>query len=245
MRCGNVTAFESSESMTLSIDVSGGRSARSVLWPLLVLSCLLAGTRSISAAEVARNEDSAVLPLKASSFPLNGVRVPIVLSLHGAMATPGGPTAFAAESVLYTEEALASGAEQAPGAEAARDIMRYAVDTVLGVCLGRDNDKCRTNVAAVFDLMNQKGLTAAMFAEFRAVRNNMYFYVVAPNFLLAKNILSTRRPCAEWDKMAGDTTPVPDLLRNADLELGTRNNVAERKELKSLTDRYKKNCSAA
>ena len=146
--------------------------------------------------------------------------------------------------MLYTEEASASGAEQAPGAEAAREIMRYAVDTVLGVCLGRDNDKCRTNVAAVFDRMNANGLTAAMFAEFRAVRNNMYFYVVAPNFLLAKNILSKRRSCADWDKMAGDTTPVPGLIKNADLELGKVGNVAERNELKSLTDRYKK-CSTA
>jgi hypothetical protein len=216
------------------------RSAQSTGW-LVVVLCLLAGTRAIASTEPADGsiEDAAV-PLEGRAISYGIAIVPGIPAPRVAPIPFARTSAFRTEAAsLYTDEALAKSADQLPGAESAQAIMRFAVDTILGECLGLDTAKCRADVAVVFNRMQTSQLTAGMWADFKAVRNNMYFYVVAPSLLLAKNILRTKASCAEWDKQARDVAPLAELLRNAGLELGQRQNLSERKELEALNARYK------
>src|SRR5205814_7162607 len=130
--------------------------------------------------------------------------VPSLFAADGVVA----PDSDAALDPMYDAVVGADGAVvdagdgQFPGAASVRALFKDAQDKVLGPCL-RNSDSCRRGAADLLARMKGQGATVERWAaDWEPVRNNMYFYLIAPSLRLAKAIVGTQGGCGEWRGMA-------------------------------------------
>ena len=210
------------------------RSVQSAVWPGVVLLCSLVGNPSLQAADVGGSPD----------------RVPD--AEYGSVDRASNPEYGSADgapdseydAAAHPDETLLDSSEQVPGAYSARNILREAQDKVLGPCL-RNSESCRSTAAEFLARLKGQGMTVEVWALFQPIRNNMYFYLMAPSLRLAQAIVKSRGSCDDWQIMAaGAGVPLQGLIRDAALEVGGRTALPESKELRTLQALLRSRCAS-
>lgn len=111
-----------------------------------------------------------------------------------------------------------------------RDANRF-----LALCIGNKYEACRAEAKTIAQSLERQGLTVATWAHLAPIRNNMYFYLLAPRFRNASAIARQGSGCAQWGALAAsDKTSLRDLLSDAVQEVGRQTGAPESKELKRL-----------
>lgn len=208
------------------------RSVQSAVWPGLVLLCSLVGGPSLYAADVGGSAD------RAPDSEHDSVDRASNSEFGAADSAPD----FEYDAAAYPDEPLLDNSEQVPGAYSARNILREAQDKVLGPCL-RNSESCRSTAAEFLARLKGRGMTVEVWALFQPIRNNMYFYLMAPSLRLAQAIVKSRGSCDDWQIMAaGAGVPLQGLIRDAALEVGGQTALPESKELRALQALLRSRC---
>lgn len=109
------------------------------------------------------------------------------------------------------------------------------VNKFLALCIRNDHVACRKEATQFVRNLEAQGMTVATWARLAPIRNNMYFYLLAPSLRHASAIAHQGRDCSQWNAFAqGDGTSLSRLLSDATQEVGQRNGVPESKELTNL-----------
>jgi hypothetical protein len=177
------------------------------------------------------------------SFQTPVFRAVLVLLCHLALGAPAHAADDEAMAEPLDARFIASNAsvgleEQPQFVEDAMRLMREAQDNVLRPCVRNIHNECRRQTTDLLARLKAQGATVASWAPFGPIRNNMYFYLVAPSLRLARAILKSGDGCGEWESMAAASgTSLPRLFADATVELSgqkTQSNLPESDELSEL-----------
>ncbi len=115
--------------------------------------------------------------------------------------------------------------------------LRVVQDNVRN-CVGINLQECMRTMTDARAVLQRPGEAVVQWAQVEPVRNNMFFYLRAPSFLLVSAIVRSGDGCDEWQQLATRTgSSLRDLLADASHEVSGRERFPEFKELSRLQAR--------
>ncbi|MGE3511773.1 MAG: hypothetical protein AB7N65_23145 [Vicinamibacterales bacterium] len=155
----------------------------------------------------------------------------VTLGADGPLATSAPPEAGMALS--------AAAAAQPAIVKRAQLALRTVQGRYLAPCFRGDHASCRGNMASLLGILQtDHQLTADEWAQLEPVRNNMFFYLVAPSLRLAVAIVKSAGECSEWASLAANAgVSLSQLVVSAAREVGGRTTLPESRELAYLQAR--------
>jgi hypothetical protein len=136
--------------------------------------------------------------------------------------------------------AVAGAASQDDAIAKAQELLRGVYAGYMVTCLAGSNTTCRRNMETLIEQFRGARVTVTMLSLFEPIRNNMFFYRVAPHLRLAVTISKSARDCSGWIAEAARSggATLPQLLDAAGQEIGERRSSPEARELDALRVRF-------
>lgn len=171
----------------------------------------------------------------ASAPPLAAPESSVLTTRHGDADPLAAPSHADAGIAL----SAAAAAAQPAIVKRAQLALRTVQGRYLAPCFRGDHASCRGNMASLLGILQtDHQMTADQWAQLEPVRNNMFFYLVAPSLRLAVAIVKSAGECSEWASLAANAgVSLTQLVLSAAREVGGRTTLPESRELAYLQAR--------